>query len=206
MVLTGAIWTGVCIFIKVRGFCMRVIAGKCKSLPLKTLEGLETRPTTDRTKETLFNVLQPWVPGGRFLDLFSGSGGIGIEALSRGASQAVLVEQSRKAVAVIRDNLSFTKLTPDAVVMQDSVMHALEVLARRGEVFDCIFMDPPYDHELEKEVLTYVSGHRLLREGGIIVVEASKYTDLSYAAGLGYTTIREKLYKTNKHVFFQQEN
>ena len=99
---------------------MRVIAGKCRSLPLKTLEGLETRPTTDRTKETLFNVLQPWIPGCRFLDLFSGSGGIGIEALSRGAVKAVFVEQSRKAVTVIRENLQFTKLLPEAVIMQDS--------------------------------------------------------------------------------------
>ena len=122
---------------------MRVIAGKCRSLPLKTLEGLETRPTTDRTKETLFNVLQPWIPGCRFLDLFSGSGSIGIEALSRGAVEAVFVEQSRKATAVIRDNLQFTKLMPEAVVMQDSVLHALSILSGKGDVFDCVFMDPP---------------------------------------------------------------
>lgn len=182
---------------------MRVIAGKCRSLPLKTLEGLETRPTTDRTKETLFNVLQPWIPGCRFLDLFSGSGSIGIEALSRGAVEAVFVEQSRKATAVIRDNLQFTKLMPEAVVMQDSVLHALSILSGKGDVFDCVFMDPPYNHELEKEVLTYLSSHRLLREGGIVVVEASLHTDLSYAAELGFTMVREKLYKTNKHVFYQ---
>ena len=184
---------------------MRVIAGKCRSLPLKTLEGLETRPTTDRTKETLFNVLQPWIPGCRFLDLFSGSGGIGIEALSRGAVKAVFVEQSRKAVTVIRENLQFTKLLPEAVIMQASVMHALSILSGKGEVFDCIFMDPPYDHELEKEALIYISEHGLLREGGIVVVEASRSTDLSYAAELGFTVVREKVYKTNKHVFFQTE-
>lgn len=184
---------------------MRVIAGKCRSLPLKTLEGLETRPTTDRTKETLFNVLQPWIPGGRFLDLFSGSGSIGIEALSRGASQAVFVEQARKAVTVIRDNLTFTRLMPDAVVLQDSVMHALSVLAEKKDVFDCIFMDPPYNHELEKEVLSFISTHDLLREDGVIVVEASRQTDLSYAGDLGFTMIREKIYKTNKHVFFQRK-
>ena len=103
---------------------MRVIAGKCRSLPLKTLDGLDTRPTTDRTKETLFNVLQPWIPGASFLDLYAGSGGIGIEALSRGAVRAVFVEQARKAVQVIEDNLIFTKLKPDATVLQDSVMHA----------------------------------------------------------------------------------
>ena len=183
---------------------MRVIAGKCRSLPLKTLEGLDTRPTTDRTKETLFNVLQPWVPGARFLDLYAGSGGIGIEALSRGAVHAVFVEQARKAVQVIEDNLTFTKLKPDATVLQDSVMHALSVLHGKGETFDCIFMDPPYNHEYEKEVLTFLSTHSMVREEGIIVVEASRQTDLSYVTELGFTVIREKVYKTNKHVFLQQ--
>ena len=89
---------------------MRVIAGKCRSLPLKTIDGLDTRPTTDRTKETLFNVLQPWIPGGTFLDLFIGSGAIGIEALSRGARKAVFVELSRKAAACITDKLPYTRL------------------------------------------------------------------------------------------------
>jgi 16S rRNA (guanine966-N2)-methyltransferase len=166
---------------------------------------METRPTTDRTKETLFNVLQPWVPGSRFLDLFSGSGSIGIEALSRGASQAVMVEQARKAVAVIKSNLTFTRLESDAVVMQDSVLHALMLLYEKKEVFDCIFMDPPYNHDLEKEALEYLAEHPMLREGGIIAVEASKETDFSYISQLGYVIIREKVYKTNKHVFLQQK-
>lgn len=183
---------------------MRVIAGKCRSLPLKSLDGLDTRPTTDRTKETLFNVMQPWIPGARFLDLYAGSGAIGIEALSRGAVQAVLVEQARKAVQVIQDNLTFTKLKSDAVVMQDSVMHALAVLQGKGETFDCIFMDPPYNNEYEKEVLEWLADHDMVREEGIIVVEASKQTDLSYVTDLGYTVIREKIYKTNKHVFLQR--
>ena len=182
---------------------MRVIAGKCRSLPLKTLDGLDTRPTTDRTKETLFNVLQPWIPGASFLDLYAGSGGIGIEALSRGAVHAVFVEQARKAVQVIEDNLIFTKLKPDATVLQDSVMHALPILQEKGETFDCIFMDPPYNHEYEKEVLTWLSTHSMVRDEGIVVVEASRQTDMSYVADLGFTVIREKIYKTNKHVFLR---
>lgn len=182
---------------------MRVIAGKCRSLPLKTLDGLDTRPTTDRTKETLFNVLQPWIPGASFLDLYAGSGGIGIEALSRGAVHAVFVEQARKAVQVIEDNLIFTKLKPDATVLQDSVMHALHTLQEKGETFDCIFMDPPYNHEYEKEVLTWLSTHSMVRDEGIVVVEASRQTDMSYVTDLGFTVIREKIYKTNKHVFLQ---
>ena len=89
---------------------MRVIAGTARRLNLKTVPGMETRPTTDRIKETLFNILQPEMPDCRFLDLFSGSGGIGIEALSRGAAYAVFVEKNPKACSCIRDNLSFTKL------------------------------------------------------------------------------------------------
>ena len=97
---------------------MRVIAGTRRSMPLKTIEGLATRPTQDRTKETLFNVIQNDVPGSMFLDLFSGSGAIAIEALSRGAKKAYLVENSRAAAACIRDNLNFTRLSDEAVLME----------------------------------------------------------------------------------------
>ena len=90
---------------------MRVIAGSRRSLPLKAPKTADTRPTTDRIKETLFNILNPLIPGARFLDLFSGSGGIGIEALSRGASKAVFVEKNLEAASVIRENLKFTKLS-----------------------------------------------------------------------------------------------
>ena len=107
---------------------MRVIAGTARSLPLKTIEGLETRPTTDRIKETLFNMLQSDIPGCKFLDLYSGSGAIGIEALSRGAAKAVLVENSKKAVECIKDNLMFTKLADKADVMEMDVLSAINRL------------------------------------------------------------------------------
>ena len=103
---------------------MRVIAGIARSMPLKAAEGDNTRPTTDRIKETLFNMLQSDIAGCRFLDLYSGSGAIGIEALSRGAKEAVLVENARQAIAVIKDNLTFTKLSPKAVVMEQDVLSA----------------------------------------------------------------------------------
>ena len=96
---------------------MRVIAGKARRLNLKTIPGNDTRPTTDRIKETLFNILQPEIPGCRFLDLFSGSGAIGIEALSRGAEYAVFVEKNPKACTCIRENLSFTKLAENGKVI-----------------------------------------------------------------------------------------
>ena len=104
---------------------MRVISGTAKSLRLKTPEGMDTRPTTDRIKETLFNMLQPLLPGSLFVDLFSGSGGIGIEALSRGADHAYFVENEKRAVFCIVENLRFTRLTDRATVLKTDVLSAL---------------------------------------------------------------------------------
>ena len=104
---------------------MRVIAGKARRILLKTVEGLDTRPTTDRIKETLFNILQPDLPGARVLDLFSGSGALGIEALSRGAAYGVFVENSSKALQCIRENLSATDLESQARVIGMDVLSAL---------------------------------------------------------------------------------
>lgn len=101
------------------GMALRVIAGSARRLRLKTPEGTNTRPTTDRIKETLFNILQPHVEGCVFLDLFSGSGGIGIEALSRGAKKAYFVEHNREAAKLIRENLEFTRLSQGAVVLDN---------------------------------------------------------------------------------------
>lgn len=179
---------------------MRVIAGSCKSLPLKTIEGIDTRPTTDRIKETLFNMIQPRIPGSIFLDLFAGSGGIGIEALSRGAKEAFFVEQNRKATACIKDNLKFTKLEDHANVLQTDVRAAIGTF-QNGPVFDCIFMDPPYDQELEKDVLTLLSGSECVNSSTLIIVEASLKTDFSYLDELGFAIDKIKKYKTNKHIF-----
>ncbi|HJC38714.1 MAG TPA: 16S rRNA (guanine(966)-N(2))-methyltransferase RsmD [Candidatus Mediterraneibacter faecigallinarum] len=182
---------------------MRVIAGSAKRLRLKTLEGMDTRPTTDRIKETLFNMIGPGMYDCIFLDLFSGSGGIGIEALSRGAREAVFVENNPKAMAVIRENLKFTRLEQKAVTVTRDVMAALYQM--EGEkVFDFIFMDPPYDRGLERKVLEYLAGSELVYEDTVIIVEASKDTDFSYAEDLGFDIVREKVYKTNKHVFLEK--
>lgn len=182
---------------------MRVIAGSAKRLQLKTLEGLETRPTTDRIKETLFNMITAGMYDCIFLDLFSGSGGIGIEALSRGAKKAVFVEMNPKAMACVKDNLRYTKLERKAMTLTKDVMTALYQL--EGEiVFDYIFMDPPYNKELEKKVLEYLANSSLIYEDTLIIVEASKETDFSYLSELGYHLLKEKVYKTNKHVFIEK--
>ena len=182
---------------------MRVIAGSARRLILKTAEGMETRPTTDRIKETLFNMLQNRLYGCTFLDLFAGSGGIGIEALSRGAREAVFVENNPKAMACIKENLKFTRLASRAMTVTTDVMDALYRL-EGDKIFDFIFMDPPYDRGLERKVLEYLSDSRLVYEDTVIIVEASRDTDFSYVDDLGLTVIREKVYKTNKHVFIEK--
>ena len=119
---------------------MRVIAGSARRLLLKTLPGDETRPTTDRIKETLFNMLQSEIPGSRFLDLFGGSGGIAIEALSRGASSAVIVEKNPKAARIIRENLEHTHLDDRAELLTTDASAAITRLAgRESAAFDLIF-------------------------------------------------------------------
>ncbi len=183
---------------------MRVIAGKARRLPLKTVPGKDTRPTTDRIKETLFNILQNEVGGIRFLDLFSGSGGIGIEALSRGAKYACFVESSRAAAECIRENLAFTHLSEQADVMQCDVLAALLRLEGQ-EPFQIVFMDPPYKSALERTVLEEIARRRpsFVSPETLIITEADIRNDFSYVEALGYEILREKTYKTNKHVFLR---
>lgn len=181
---------------------MRVIAGTARSLPLKTPEGTGTRPTTDRIKETLFNMLQPYLDGCVFFDLFSGSGGIGIEALSRGARRAYFVEKDRRAAACIEDNLRFTKLSDRAVLLREDVCGALHRI--REEAADIIFMDPPYEKELEKQTLSVLAKREFVTEDTLIVMEGSLKTDFSYVEQYGFSVVKEKRYKTNKHMFIRR--
>ena len=179
---------------------MRVIAGKARRLPLKTLPGSDTRPTTDRIKETLFNMLQQEIPDCSFLDLFSGSGAIGIEALSRGAASAVFVEKNPKACSCIRENLTFTKLAENGKLLAMDALQALRSLEGH-QAFDCIFMDPPYEKGLERQVLEYLADSTLADEHTLIIAEADLHTDFSYVEEIGYEISRSKEFKTNKHVF-----
>ena len=183
---------------------MRVISGSARSLKLKTLEGLDTRPTTDRIKETLFNMIQNNIYDCSFLDLFSGSGAIGIEALSRGAEKCVFVDNKTKAIDVINENLEFTKLKEKALVLAKSYELAIKELESKNDAFDVVFMDPPYDKGLEKNVLELLAKSVIINNDTIIIVEASLDTDFDYADSLGFEVYREKLYKTNKHIFIRK--
>lgn len=182
---------------------MRVIAGKARRTILETLPGIETRPTTDRIKETLFNVINPYIGDCDFLDLFSGSGAIGIEALSRGAASVTFIENNKSAVSCIKSNLKKTKLEQDAIVLNADAVSCIKSLEAKKQVFDIIFMDPPYEHELEKQILLALSHKSILHENSIIIVEASLETKFDYLDETGFQIYRTKEYKTNKHVFLE---
>ena len=183
---------------------MRVIAGSAKRLQLKTLDGFETRPTTDRIKETFFNMISPYLADARFLDLFAGSGAIGIEALSRGCEEAVFVENNPQAVKCIKENLQRTHLSERASLLDADVFLTLKRL-EGGKPFDYIYMDPPYHCLLEQRVLEYLAESELLNESGVIILEAAKDTDISYLENWGYYIIKRKEYKTNMHLFIGRE-
>lgn len=181
---------------------MRIIAGTARSLPLKTAEGRDTRPTTDRIKETLFNMLQQDIPNARFLDLFAGSGQIGLEAISRGAAYAVFVENNKKAARCIEENIAFTKFGGVSRLLVSDVLSALRML--EGEdAFDLIFMDPPYGKGYEKQVLRVLAQSSLVKPDTKIIVEASLDTTFDDPDELGFAVIRQKRYKTNMHVFLE---
>lgn len=181
---------------------MRVVAGSAKSLKLKTIDGMETRPTQDRIKETLFNMIQYDIPGCIFLDLFSGSGGIGIEALSRGAKKAYFVEKAKPALSCIRENLKYTRLNEKAQVMAMDVNSAIRQLESKNITFDYIFMDPPYNKGFEDEVLALLDQSSICTEDTVVIVESSLGTQITNPGELKVTRVKE--YKTNKHTFLMK--
>ncbi|MBE5921792.1 MAG: 16S rRNA (guanine(966)-N(2))-methyltransferase RsmD [Lachnospiraceae bacterium] len=182
---------------------MRVIAGSARRITLTTPAGLDTRPTTDRIKETLFNILQPELPGCCFLDLFAGSGGIGIEALSRGASEAVFVENSRKAVVCIQENLKKTHFEKQSAVFAMDALAAINRLDSSGRAFDIIFLDPPYGKGLQGKVLAALTGSNLVHEDTLVIFEESLDVKVEEMDLSGFEIERIKEYKTNMHVFLK---
>ena len=159
---------------------MRVITGSARGTKLRTLEGLATRPTSDRVKEAVFNIIQFDVEGRRVLDLFAGSGQLAIEALSRGAAYGVLVDENKQAVSVIRENLKKVRFDQRASVIQSD---ALRYLDQCRERFDLIFLDPPYAGDLLERSLQKISEIDILNPGGIIICERSRDKEIPAFAG-----------------------
>ena len=171
---------------------MRVIAGKAKGIQLNTPQGMLTRPTTDRVKEALFSIIQFELPGAKVLDLFGGTGQLGIEALSRGASKAVFVDARREACQLIGANLKKTHLESEAFVVQSDY---LEYLNRCKETFQIILLDPPYAEVFLENAIKRITEIDILQSGGIIVAERPLGKELPWEFE-GYT--RSKDYKYGK--------
>ena len=154
---------------------MRVITGKARGIQLKTPEGMQTRPTADRVKEALFSIIHFDIPGAKVLDLFGGTGQLGIEALSRGADNAVFVDAREDACKIIRENLKRTKLETQGRVVRSDY---LEYLRRSREKFDIIILDPPYAEVFLENALNCIAEIDILQTGGIIVTERPLGKDL----------------------------
>ena len=168
---------------------MRVITGKARGVQLKTPDGMTTRPTSDRVKEALFSIIQFEIPTASVLDLFGGTGQLGIEALSRGAKSAVFVDAGEPACRLIKENLRRTKLESDAKVVRADYM---DYLKRCREKFDIIFLDPPYAEVFLENALKCIAEIDILQSGGIIVTERPLGKDLPWELE-GF--IRSKDYK-----------
>ena len=169
---------------------MRVITGSARGMVLRTLEGNDVRPTTDKVKEALFSAIQFEIEGRRILDLFAGSGQLGIEALSRGAESAVFVDADKNAVKIVKENLAKTKLDFKATVAQTD---SIAFITMTDRIFDIAFVDPPYETGLLQKALSKVGEH--IAEGGLVVCEYPFGEELEDAYG---DLVRQKEYKYGK--------
>ena len=158
---------------------MRIITGSARGIPLETLPGEDTRPTSDRVKEALFSMIQFEIEGRRVLDLFAGSGSIGIEALSRGAKKVFFVEQSRKAIEIIKRNLAACHLETGYEIYRDDVFRRLPRLAEAGEVFDLIYLDPPFTVKgIFVPVMESLSNAAILAHNGMVAIRTPREIEL----------------------------
>ena len=180
---------------------MRVITGKARGVQLKTPDGMATRPTSDRVKEALFSIINFDIPGMTVLDLFGGTGQLGIEALSRGAEKAVFVDASEAACKLIRENLKRTKLEGQGRVVRGDY---LSFLRSCREKFGIIFLDPPYAEEFLENALNCITEIDILQSGGIIVTE--RPLDKSLLLDFpGYTRSRDYKYGNTLITIFRKE-
>ena len=157
---------------------MRVVAGIVKNKKLKTKEGRDTRPTLERVKEAIFSIISEKITDCTFLDLYSGTGSIAIEALSRGAKKAILIEQDREAVKIIIENINSCRFEKKSRAYKNDVIRAIEILSRKAETFDIIFLDPPYKENVSENTIKKLSDFKLLKENGMIISEHSNYEKL----------------------------
>lgn len=183
---------------------VRVVSGSAKGRPLKSVPGSGTRPTTDKVKEAVFSMIGPYFEGGAVLDLFAGTGGLGIEALSRGMESAVFVDMEPKSIDTIRANLKATNLEAKAQVYRNEAGRALSALEKRGRVFDLVFLDPPYRLKHGDELMLSMVEKGMLQEDAIIVLEHE--SNYAYPEEIpGFYRLRQAVYGETTISIYQYE-
>jgi 16S rRNA (guanine966-N2)-methyltransferase len=170
---------------------MRIISGTSKGRKLTTLKSQAIRPTSDRVKESIFNILGGEVEGKVVLDLFAGTGNLGIEALSRGAKKVLFVEKGRQALRLIQRNLSQFRMRERSEILPKDVSRAIGILNQRGESFDLMLMDPPYEKGLIQKTLWKLHSHRIYHEESILVIEHDRREPIPKRVE-GWTLIRQR--------------
>ncbi|WP_189022806.1 16S rRNA (guanine(966)-N(2))-methyltransferase RsmD [Paenibacillus albidus] len=172
---------------------MRVVSGSAKGRPLKSVPGSGTRPTTDKVKEAIFSMIGPYFEGGAVLDLFAGTGGLGIEALSRGMERAVFVDMEPKSIETVRANLKLARLEAGAEVYRNDAGRALAAMEKRGRSFDLVFLDPPYRLKHGDELMQSMVDKGLLNKEAVIVLEHE--SGYKYPEEIpGFTCLRQAVY------------
>ena len=182
---------------------MRIISGSFGGRKLKTLDGLDTRPTSDKARGAVFNILTQKIPGAMVLDLFSGSGAVGLEAVSRGARFAVLNDISRQSIDIIEENVDAFRAHEDTGIMCEDAFTAIDILARSGMMFDVIYVDPPYDSNLYEPIIYRIRESGILAHGGIIVCEHRKGT--SFELPIDYRIYDRRIYGKSAVSFVIEE-
>lgn len=182
---------------------MRVISGEYGGRPLKSVKGTSTRPTTDKIKEALFHMIGPYFDGGKVLDLYAGSGALGIEAVSRGMEEAYLIDMNPQAIAVINENIKMTKEDSKFTVIKSKDKVAISQLSNRGIQFDLVILDPPYADQMLTTVLKELIDNKLLKDGAVIVCETDKNSKVMIDDS-ELSLFKEKIYGQTKLSLFER--
>ena len=183
---------------------MRVISGSARGLKLNTPGDDRVRPTTDRVKESMFNIVQDWVYDSQVLDLFAGSGALGIEALSRGASQAVFCANSLDSIKIIKSNIEKARVADRSQIVSGDFKRCLRDMEAKNQSFDMIFVDPPYYEGLFEEVLDTIRSCKILKKDGIVIVEHDAKKPIGQVEGL--EVYKEKKYGITMLTFYCLED
>ena len=162
---------------------MRVVAGTLKGRSIKAVKGTNTRPTTDKVKESIFNIIGPYFDGGLALDLFGGSGNLGIESLSRGMDRVIFVDRETIAINTIKENVKDLRIEDRVEIYRNDYFRALKALVKRNIQFDLILLDPPYKGQKINEIIEFIHEHELLALNGMIMAECLKEDELHTVVG-----------------------